>query len=94
LIEAGRDNMDLENTHMVGGWSQNFDTEHDWILISEPNAAAANRVVKLSQGKFLGGSSAVKGTLMVRVARQDYDDVNVTKCYVSTSTSFFVSIVL
>jgi choline dehydrogenase-like flavoprotein len=62
---------------MVGGWSQNFETEHDWNLISEPNKAAANRVVKLSRGKFLGGSSAVNGTLMVRGAKQDYDDVSV-----------------
>ncbi|KAH8806153.1 GMC oxidoreductase [Xylogone sp. PMI_703] len=74
LIEAGPDNIDLENTHMVGGWSQNFDTEHDWNLVSEPNAAAGNRVIKLSRGKFLGGSSAVNGTLMVRGSRQDYDD--------------------
>ncbi|RFU24470.1 hypothetical protein B7463_g11870, partial [Scytalidium lignicola] len=74
LIEAGPDNVNLENTHMVGGWSQNFDTEHDWNLVSEHNAAAANRTVKLSRGKFLGGSSAVNGTLMVRGAKQDYDD--------------------
>lgn len=76
LIEAGPDNLDLDNTHMVGGWSQNFDTEHDWNLVSEPNKAAENRVVKLSRGKFLGGSSAVNGTLMVRGAKQDYDDVS------------------
>ncbi|KAJ4364663.1 hypothetical protein N0V83_009260 [Neocucurbitaria cava] len=45
LIEAGQDNVNLENTQM-----------------------------KLSRGKFLGGSSAVNGTLMVRGMRQDYDD--------------------
>lgn len=77
LIEAGPDNADLENTHMVGGWSQNFDTKYDWNFISEPNADAANREIKLSRGKFLGGSSAVNGTLMVRGAKQDYDDVSV-----------------
>jgi choline dehydrogenase-like flavoprotein len=25
LVEAGAHNKDLENVHMVGGWSKNFD---------------------------------------------------------------------
>lgn len=32
LIEAGSHNKDLENVHMVGGWSQNFDGPQDWNL--------------------------------------------------------------
>ncbi|KAE8451784.1 hypothetical protein EG329_002624 [Mollisiaceae sp. DMI_Dod_QoI] len=74
LIEAGPDNVNLENTQMVGGWSLNFDTEHDWNFVSEPSPFAGNRAQKLSRGKFLGGSSAVNGTLMVRGMRQDFDD--------------------
>jgi choline dehydrogenase-like flavoprotein len=30
--------------------------------------------VKLSRGKFLGGSSGCNGTLCIRGAKQDYDD--------------------
>ena len=32
------------------------------------------RQVKLSRGKFLGGSSGVNGTLVIRGSKQDYDD--------------------
>ncbi|KAF2106225.1 hypothetical protein BDV96DRAFT_508185 [Lophiotrema nucula] len=74
LLEAGQDNVNLENTQMVGGWSLNFDGPHDWNFVSSPHPATSNRTQKLSRGKFLGGSSAVNGTLMVRGMRQDYDD--------------------
>ncbi|KAF2740284.1 alcohol oxidase [Polyplosphaeria fusca] len=74
LIEAGQDNVNLENTQMVGGWSLNFDGPHDWNFTSLPHPSTGNRTQKLSRGKFLGGSSAVNGTLMVRGMRQDYDD--------------------
>jgi choline dehydrogenase-like flavoprotein len=30
--------------------------------------------VKVSRGKFLGGSSGVNGTLCIRGTKQDYDD--------------------
>lgn len=32
------------------------------------------RQVKLSRGRFLGGSSGVNGTLVVKGTKQDYDD--------------------
>ncbi|KAF2637569.1 alcohol oxidase [Massarina eburnea CBS 473.64] len=74
LIEAGEDNLELENTQMVGGWSLNFDGPHDWNLHSTPHPSTHARIQKLSRGKFLGGSSAVNGTLMVRGMKQDFDD--------------------
>lgn len=36
----------------------------------------SNRQVNLSRGKFLGGSSGVNGTLVVRGVKQDFDDWN------------------
>ncbi|KAK5199383.1 hypothetical protein LTR96_003244 [Exophiala xenobiotica] len=36
LVEAGPHNKDLENVHMAGGWSKNFDSETDWNLITPP----------------------------------------------------------
>ena len=42
--------------------------------MSEPGSGVNNRQVKLSRGKFLGGSSGVNGTLCIRGSRQDYDD--------------------
>ncbi|KAL7274742.1 hypothetical protein RUND412_002350 [Rhizina undulata] len=74
VIEAGQHNNLLENTQMVGGWLQNFDTPADWNIVTEPNPSANNRRVKASRGRFLGGCSGCNGTLVVRGTRQDYDD--------------------
>ncbi|KAL2802594.1 hypothetical protein BJX63DRAFT_106825 [Aspergillus granulosus] len=74
LLEAGQHNRDLENVHMAGGWSNNFDSETDWNFITEPMAGVDDRKVKLSRGRFLGGSSGCNGTLCIRGSKQDYDD--------------------
>lgn len=74
LLEAGQHNRDLENVHMAGGWSQNFDSETDWNLITKPMDGVDNRQVKLSRGRFLGGCSGCNGTLCIRGSKQDYDD--------------------
>ncbi|KAJ9647535.1 hypothetical protein H2204_000164 [Knufia peltigerae] len=76
LVEAGPHNKDLENVHMTGGWSKNFDSETDWNLITPAMPGVDGRQVKLSRGKFLGGSSGVNGTLCIRGCKQDYDDWN------------------
>ncbi|KAJ5351674.1 hypothetical protein N7452_000648 [Penicillium brevicompactum] len=74
LIEAGQHNKDLENVHMAGGWSNNFDSETDWNIVTPPMVGVDNRQVKLSRGRFLGGSSGCNGTLCIRGNKQDYDD--------------------
>jgi choline dehydrogenase-like flavoprotein len=74
VLEAGPDNADLENVHMAGGWSKNFDSETDWNIVTEPMPAVDNRRVNCSRGRFLGGSSGVNGTLCIRGTKQDYDD--------------------
>ncbi|CAI7614509.1 unnamed protein product [Penicillium viridicatum] len=74
LLEAGQHNKDLENVHMTGGWSNNFDAETDWNFVTPPMAGVDNRKVKLSRGRFLGGSSGCNGTLCIRGNKQDYDD--------------------
>ncbi|KAF2822318.1 glucose-methanol-choline oxidoreductase-like protein [Ophiobolus disseminans] len=74
VLEAGPDNADLENVHMAGGWSKNFDSETDWNIVTEPMKHVDDRRVNCSRGRFLGGSSGVNGTLCIRGTRQDYDD--------------------
>ncbi|KAF6828351.1 gmc oxidoreductase [Colletotrichum musicola] len=74
VIEAGQHSKELENVHMTGGWSQLFDKETDWNVITVPRPAVNNRQVKLSRGKFLGGCSGCNGTLCIRGSKQDYDD--------------------
>jgi len=55
-------------------WSQNFDKETDWNIVTQPGSGINGRQVKLSRGKFLGGSSGCNGTLCIRGSKQDYDD--------------------
>lgn len=74
LVEAGPDSKDNENIKMTGGWSKNFDSETDWNLVTPPMKGVDGRQVKLSRGKFLGGSSGVNGTLCIRGTEQDFDD--------------------
>ncbi|PLB43392.1 putative GMC oxidoreductase [Aspergillus steynii IBT 23096] len=74
VIEAGQHNKDLENVHMAGGWSNNFDSETDWNIVTPSMKGVDNRQVKLSRGRFLGGSSGCNGTLCVRGSPQDFDD--------------------
>ncbi|KAL1648116.1 hypothetical protein SLS58_002443 [Diplodia intermedia] len=74
VIEAGPDNADLENVHMVGGWSQNLDGPTDWNITSEPAPGINGRQIKNSRGRFLGGCSGLNGTVCVRGNKQDYDD--------------------
>jgi choline dehydrogenase-like flavoprotein len=42
--------------------------------VTEPMQGVNGRQVKLSRGKFLGGSSGCNGTLCIRGSKQDYDD--------------------
>ena len=74
LVEAGPHNKDLENVHMVGGWSKNFDSETDWNITTAPMRGVDDRQVKVSRGKFLGGSSGVNGTLSIRGSKTYFDD--------------------
>lgn len=55
-------------------WSKNFDSETDWNIVTEPMNSVNDRQVKVSRGRFLGGSSGVNGTLCIRGTKQDYDD--------------------
>lgn len=63
-----------ELTNLTGRWTQNFDRETDWNIVTSPGTGINNRQVKLSRGKFLGGSSGCNGTLCIRGSKQDYDD--------------------
>ncbi|KAK4986798.1 hypothetical protein LTR50_005093 [Elasticomyces elasticus] len=74
LVEAGAHNEDLENVHMVGGWSKNFDGPEDWNIVTKAMDGVDGRQVKVSRGRFLGGSSGVNGTLCIRGCKQDFDD--------------------
>lgn len=46
----------------------------DWGFKSVPQESAWDRVIPMTRGKVLGGSSSVNGMLFVRGNRQNYDD--------------------
>lgn len=64
----------IQQAHCLHRWSKNFDSETDWNIVTEPMNSVDDRQVKVSRGRFLGGSSGVNGTLCIRGTKQDYDD--------------------
>ncbi|MCJ1466557.1 hypothetical protein MMC07_005177 [Pseudocyphellaria aurata] len=74
VIEAGNSNDKIEGTHYAGGCWQVIGTPDDWNITNEPHQSINNREIKLSRGKFLGGSSGVNGTLCVRGVKEDFDE--------------------
>lgn len=46
----------------------------DWGYKSVPQEAALDRVIPMTRGKLVGGSSSINGMIFVRGNRQDYDD--------------------
>jgi choline dehydrogenase len=50
-----------------------FDPKVTWQFKSEPSAGTAGRQIQITQGKTLGGSSAVNGGVYNRGQRNDYD---------------------
>lgn len=61
-------------TFLPCSWASNLDGPEDWNIISEKGSGINDRQVKLSRGKFLGGSSGLNGTLCIKGSKQDYDD--------------------
>src|ERR1700742_3605133 len=59
---------------MGARWSQNFEKETDWNIVSTSQAGLGGRQIKQSRGRFLGGCSGVNGTICARGNKQDYDD--------------------
>jgi choline dehydrogenase-like flavoprotein len=66
--------LDIQADLLTRRWASNLDGPEDWNIISEKGSGINNRQVKLSRGKFLGGSSGLNGTLCIKGSKQDYDD--------------------
>lgn len=73
-LEAGRRTVCVTEGRQPPVLIGTVDTENDWKLVSEPMKGVNGRQVKLSRGRFLGGSSGVNGTLVIKGTKQDYDD--------------------
>lgn len=68
LISSPKVNINRSFCNLLG-------KETDWNVTSALPAPGINgRQIKLSRGKFVGGSSGCNGTICVRGSEQDYDD--------------------
>jgi choline dehydrogenase-like flavoprotein len=74
ILEAGPDSRANSLVTMVGGLFQAMGGDLDWSYETVPQEHLNNRVLQLSRGKFLGGSSGFNGTLCIRGCKADYDD--------------------
>ncbi|KAF5353559.1 hypothetical protein D9756_008091 [Leucocoprinus leucothites] len=74
VLEAGRSGV---NDPLVTVPQKSFSfiaTDIDWLYNTAPQVHANNQGINLSQGKILGGDSAVNGLVWCRPYRTDWDD--------------------
>ena len=72
LLEAGRaEGPEVLKTWYL--WPSVLGTEVDWAHWTTPQAGLRGARHLLSQGRVLGGSSAINGTMHVRGCPEDYD---------------------
>jgi choline dehydrogenase-like flavoprotein len=82
LIEAGgaesargvRDLLDIPGAVAVLLSTPQLKKYVDWGFKSTPQESALNRVIPMTRGKVVGGSSSINGMLWVRGNRQNFDD--------------------
>ncbi|WP_300666101.1 GMC family oxidoreductase N-terminal domain-containing protein [Fluviicola sp.] len=72
LLEAGSPDND-PNIHAPAGWPAIWQSERDWVYMTEPQKKAGNTPRYWPRGKTLGGSSSINGMIYVRGHHTDYD---------------------
>lgn len=79
LLEAGVDYppgatpaevLDVKTVPMRGH-ADEFDPSHDWGLVAHSKGSPA---INVPQGKLIGGSAAINGSISLRGSRADYDE--------------------
>ncbi|KAJ5546170.1 glucose-methanol-choline oxidoreductase [Penicillium frequentans] len=73
VLEAGKDMTADPRVQIPAMWTTMMGSEEDWQLKSTPQNQLNNRVIKATQGKVLGGSSAVNGQAFIAPSRYVYD---------------------
>ncbi|CAF5014816.1 unnamed protein product, partial [Rotaria sp. Silwood1] len=76
VIEAGPSHEGIDNSRMPGGLPALFqEGALDWGYSMVPQKGCNNRVIAASQGRVLGGCSAINGTVFTRGVKADYDRI-------------------
>ncbi|KIY64247.1 GMC oxidoreductase [Cylindrobasidium torrendii FP15055 ss-10] len=73
VIEAGGSGVGDDIVTIPKNSFSFLGTDRDWFFEIAPQEHAANQTINLSQGKILGGGSAVNGLVYVRPSKADID---------------------
>lgn len=73
VLEAGGSGVGLDLVTIPENSFHFIATDIDWFFSTVPQAHASQLEINLSQGKILGGDSAVNGLVWVRGAKEEYD---------------------
>lgn len=75
VVEAGADNADLENTQMAGGWSQNFDADTDWNIITVimPRSMLVLRLISVIRNPCQASTTAQSRAAVADISEEAVD---------------------
>ncbi|MBA8826127.1 choline dehydrogenase-like flavoprotein [Saccharopolyspora lacisalsi] len=73
LVEAGGPDT-AQEIHVPAAFNQQFKSDLDWDLDSEPEPGLGGRRAYLPRGKVFGGCSSMNAMIYMRGNRADYDD--------------------
>ncbi|KAJ5619255.1 glucose-methanol-choline oxidoreductase [Penicillium lagena] len=73
VLEAGKDMTEDTRVQIPALWTTLMGSEVDWQLKTAPQYALGNRIVKLTQGKLLGGSSGINGQAFIAPSQAGID---------------------
>jgi choline dehydrogenase-like flavoprotein len=65
----------MVSSQMPGGWKTLRTTPLDWNFNTTPQTGFNNRIAYIPQARFLGGCSAMNGTVLLRGVKGDYDRI-------------------
>lgn len=76
LLEAGTDNNDDPRVTTISRSLETYGTDMDWKFATEEQSGLAGRPIPYTQGRALGGSSAINHMMYVRGSPLNYDHWN------------------
>ncbi|CAF1618062.1 unnamed protein product [Rotaria magnacalcarata] len=75
LLEAGPSDKEIVDGRMYCHLLFDQDKSNDWNYDTVPQKGCNNRIMSALRARYLGGCSAINGTLIIRGAKADYDRI-------------------
>ncbi|CAF1473052.1 unnamed protein product [Rotaria sp. Silwood1] len=75
LLEAGPSHEEVIHGRIPGNWVLGKEKSHDWNYDTVAQKGCNNRIISAPRARFLGGCSAINGTLLIRGTKADYDRI-------------------